>query len=54
MPRDYRRICGAGLETKNCELGEVETLCFKQPYWGKRGYTAVERRYSELLVRQRW
>jgi hypothetical protein len=30
----------------------VATLCFVEHYWGRRGYTAVERRYSELLVRQ--
>jgi Lhr-like helicase len=40
------------LQTKNAELRAVATLCFVEHYWGRRGYTALERRYSELLVRQ--
>jgi len=41
VPRDYRYICGGGLGAKNGELRAVKTLFFKQPYWGRRGYTAV-------------
>jgi len=45
VPRDYRCICSGGYETKNFELQEVVTLGFKQPYCGRWGYTAVDRRH---------
>jgi hypothetical protein len=46
VPRDYRHICGGELETNNSELRAVANLCLKVLYWGRRGYNAVERRYS--------
>jgi hypothetical protein len=52
VPRDYRHICGGVLGSKNGEIRAVVTLCFKQTFWGIRGYTAVERRYSVLHVRR--
>jgi len=45
VPREYRCICGGGLETENRELWEAEKLGFKQPYRGRGGYTAVDRRH---------
>jgi hypothetical protein len=42
VPRNYRHICGGGLETKSGELRTVANLCLVDLYWGRRGYTAVE------------
>jgi hypothetical protein len=43
----YSHICGGGLETKNGELRAEATSVSSNPtYCGRRGYTAVERRYT--------
>ena len=53
LPSDYRCVCGGGYETEKSELRELATLGFKQPYCGRQGYTAVDRRHPLLLVGQR-